>query len=250
LSEKANCTVPVQGREFVAEMTRRSEAGKAPTWKEMVSSRDFAGWKQNTFRQACRMALATAISMGVGIATINEDGTYMQTADQAPRVTARPDYVQWISSIDTSRSGTGNEARNTVSQYIQCAPVDGAVQPYHFVSAGPSEGFAVVKVEKGFQPVSGALPTTTGRIKARTEVEKQPWDPDEAARISSQCTWEGKGPNVAINDRLHPGAFRAFDDAFVAKNFEQQGWVKMGKRPVEDWHMVTLKIASPKARPL
>ena len=80
-------------------------------------------------------------------------------------------------------------------------------------------------------------------------MEKAPWDSDESARIMSRCTWEGKGPNAPLNDRLHPASFRTFDDSFVAKNFEQQGWIKVGRKPVEDWHLVTLKIASPKARP-
>jgi len=186
----------------------------------------------------------------VGIATINEDATYRQTADQAPRVTANPTYVQWISSIEPSRSAVVAEGpRQSISQYIQCASADGNHQVYHFVSMGPTQGYAAIKLQTGFKPVSGALPTTTGRIKGRALVEKQPWDQDEAARVTSQCTWEGKGPNAAINDRLHPAAFREFDDGFVAKNFEQQGWQKVGKRPVEDWHLVTLKISAPKARP-
>jgi len=219
------------------------------TWKDLVNSQEYAFWKQGTFRQACRIAKAVAEKHGVGIPTINEDGTFRQTSDQAPTVTACPTYTQWISCIEPSRTGAGNSVRETISQYIQCSSVDGTTQPYHFVSVGPSEGYAAVKLEPGFKPVAGALPTTTGRIKARGVVEKQAWDPEDAARVSSQCTWEGKGPNVAINDRLHPGAFRPFDDAFVAKNFEQQGWVKMGRRPVEEWHLVTCKIASPKARP-
>lgn len=247
---QANCTVPMLGRQFIDDLARRSEAGKAPTWGEMVRSRDFAYWKQATVRQACRVAYAVAEKLGVGIPTINEDGTYRQTIDQAARVTACPTHVQWISSIETSRSGTGDKQRHTVSQYIQCSAADGNSQAYHFVSLGPSEGYAAVKLQVGFRPVAGALPTTTGRVKARTQVEKQRWDPEDATRVAAQCTWEGKGPGGAINDRLHSAAFRAFDDTFVAKNFEQQGWAKVGKRPIEDWHLVTLKIAAPKARPL
>jgi hypothetical protein len=165
-------------------------------------------------------------------------------------VTANPSHIQWISSIETSRSGPPEGPRQaTISQYIQCAPADGNHQAYHFISMGPSQGYAAVRLQAGFKPVAGALPTTTGRVKGRSLIDKQPWDPEEAARIASQCTWEGKGPTAPINDRLHPAAFREFDDAFVEKNFVEQGWAKVGKRPVEDWHLVTLKIAAPKARP-
>lgn len=220
------------------------------TWKEFINSGQFAYWKQAVIRQACRNAYAVAEKLGVGIPTINEDATYRQTADQAARVTACPSHTQWISTIEASRTNGTGGPRHTVSQYIQCSPADGNYQPYHFVSMGPSAGYAAVKLQAGFQPVSGALPSTTGRIKGRSQVERHPWDPDEASRISAQCTWEGKGPTAPINDRLHPVAYREFDDTFLAKNFEQQGWTKTGKRPVEDWHLVTLKIAAPKARPL
>jgi hypothetical protein len=245
---QANCTVPVLGAEFISALAKNNQNGKHVSWEQLMGGREFAYWKQATIRQACRLAYAVAEKLGVGIATINEDATYKQTADQADRVTANPTYVQWISCIEPTRTGPRGQQRPVVSQFIQCASVD-VGRPYHFVSLGPSEGFAAVKIPNGFQPVSGALPTTTGRIKERSLVEKQPWDSDDAQRISSQCTWEGKGSTAPITDRLHPAAFRTFDDVFVAKNFEQQGWVKEGKKPIEDFHLVTLKIAAPKARP-
>ena len=54
---------------------------------------------------------------------------------------------------------------------------------------------------------------------------------------------------ATINDRLHPEAYRAFDDAFVEANFERQGWSKMGKNPTEDLDVVIMKVAARKARP-
>jgi hypothetical protein len=263
---QANCTAPLLGKEFVRTLTENKSNGRHMTWGELANSKEFAFWKQGAFRQACRLAYAVAEKLGVGIPTIYEDGTYRQTADQAPRVTANPTHTQWISTIEHSFSGPPAAQRRTVSQYIQCASVNSMINQFHFVSAGPSQGYTLVKLPKGFQPVAGALPTTTGRIKVpplsafglstskphgegRSAVEKEPWDAEEAARVSAHCIWEGKGPSAPINDRLHPAAYREFDDQFLSKNFEQQGWVKEGKKSTEDWHMVALKISAPKARP-
>ncbi len=207
-------------------------------------------------RQACRLAHALAEKLQVAIPTIDEDGTFVQTVDQAPRATARPAHVQWISSIAHSRSGPPRNSVDTVSQYMQCspAPVGEDAALLHFVSVSPSVGFAAVRIEqKGFLPPSGALPTTTGRAKTPDQTAKMPVDRDTMTRIASRYAWEGKAPTLTaatINDRLHPEAYRPFDNAFLARNFEQQGWRNMGNRPMEDWYTVVLKSSARKVRPV
>jgi len=68
-------------------------------------------------------------------------------------------------------------------------------------------------------------------------------------RIQNTFTWEGKGPTAAINDRLHPEAYRPFDEEFTEQNFRSQGWTPNGKRAIEDLDVVILKIAARKGRP-
>ena len=148
-----------------------------------------------------------------------------------------------------------------MAQYSQCAPVGllNSEQDYHLVAASPFTGFVGVRLEKGFRPAKGALPCTTGRKLVATQVEKLPLEREALLRIRSKYTWEGKSSAAAaaggtpamatINDRLHPEAYRAFDDAFVEANFERQGWSKMGKNPTEDLDVVIMKVAARKARP-
>jgi hypothetical protein len=198
------------------------------------------------------VAHAVAEKLDVAIPTIGEDATYLQTEDQARRVTARPLYRQWLSGISSSVTGTGGQAVRTVTQYSQCAPVGviNSTQDYHLVAASPFAGFVGVRLQQGFRPLKGALPCNTGRKVPAAQAEKMPLDKEQADRIRAMYTWEGKGATAPINDRLHPEAYRAFDDAFVEANFERQGWRKVGKSPVEDLDPVIVKIAARKARPV
>lgn len=114
------------------------------------------------------------------------------------------------------------------------------------VSISPFEGYHGIKLASDFSPIRGALPCTTGRQIAPGQAPAL--SKDDAERIASKFTWEGKGPSAPINDRLHPATYRPFDEAFTAQNFGSQGWVSLGKRGVEDLDTVILKIASRKAR--
>jgi hypothetical protein len=130
---------------------------------------------------------------------------------QAPRKTALPTHCQFVSQIGTS---VINGSR-VVSQYSHCSPVRQGKNVCHVVSVSPIAGFVSVKLQDGFVPRSGALPTTVGR---RT-LAPLPAAPVED--ISSHYTWEGSKTH---NERTHPGAYRDFDDEFIASNFVSQGW--------------------------
>ena len=94
---EANCTAPVLGQQFIEHVTKLQEAGKPMTWRQAVDSKEFKYWREGVVRQACRIAYAAAEKLEVAIPTIGEDATYRQTEDQHMRVTARPQYRQWLS---------------------------------------------------------------------------------------------------------------------------------------------------------
>jgi len=249
----ANCTAEKLGKDFIAHVTKLNEDGKSMTWRQAVDSKEFKYWREGVVRQACRIAYAAAEKMEVAIPTIEEDATYRQSDDQHRRVTARPQYRQWLSGIAATVTGKGRQAERTVTQYSQCSPVglNNSQQDYHLVAASPFIGYVGVRLEQGFRPTMGALPCTTGRKHVASRVEAMSLEKDALNRIRTKYTWEGKSATgTAINDRLHPEAYRAFDDAFVAANFARQGWSKPGsKSPTEDLDVVIMKVAARKARP-
>jgi len=112
----ANCTSPVIGQQFIDGLASRKQAGKAPTWREMVDSKDFKYWNNAVRRQACRIAHSVAAKLGVAISTTYEDGTYRPARDQAKHPTALPTHAQWISSIARSSTGAKALTRNVVTQ--------------------------------------------------------------------------------------------------------------------------------------
>ena len=244
----ANCTAPKLGQDFIDGLVELSKEGKAPTWDEMVASKEFIYWREGVRRQACRIAFAVAEKLKVSIQTVGEDATYMQSEDQAKRRTALPMHAQWISCIDRS-SPIGSRMRSTVSQYSKCAAVVQRSEQvgYHVVSISPFEGFHGIKLSSDFRPTRNALPCTTGRATA-PNAANAPLKKEDAERIATKFTWEGKGPSAPINDRVHPAAYRPFDEEFLQKNFVSQGWTSLGKRAVEDLDVVILKIAPRKAR--
>jgi hypothetical protein len=174
----------------------------------------------------------------VVIETTDDHDAYTTYDGQSAHKTALPTHKQYVSQIGFSMIG----GARTVSQYSHCSPPLQGRNVSHIVAVSPVSGFVAVRLQDGFIPKSGALPTTTGRSSA-SAVDFASLDADERAVIASQYTWEGKNSASGnTNDRAHPQAYRDFDEQFIASNFVAQGWRK--DRGFEHIDPVIMKLAS------
>ena len=251
----ARAGAEVLGQDTIKHVADAKTAGKPLTWDQFMRSKELGYWRSAAKRNACRLAHAVSEKLDAAIETVDEDATYTMDDNQAVRVTALPTHQQYVSSLAFSDI-RGNRV---ATQFNQCSPatVSATVRDkFHFVSVSPFQGLVGVRLPGGYSPALGALPTTTGRAMDASEVVKRAVDADDVDAIASQYTWEGK-PQIAsggrsldaksINDRLHPEAYREFDDAFLETNFVAQGWKK--ESGVEPFDAVIMKVAARKARP-
>lgn len=250
----AKCGAPVYGAQLIASIDERkgNATTDTTTWGDFVDSKEVKYWKNAAKRNACRLAQKTAEKLRVAIDTGVEDATYCPDPNQAGRVTASPTYMQYVSSIASSVINNASGTR-VVSQYSQCTPAGRGHGNYHIVAVSPFSGFVGVKLQPGFVPLGGALPSTTGRAISSAAIDMNTVEKDDAEAIASQYTWEGKSTAAAaaanvINDRVHPEAYRAFDGAFLRDNFVSQGWQKDMAR--ESFDTVIMKVPSRKSRPV
>lgn len=184
-----------------------------------------------------------AEKLDVAISTIEEDATNTANDSQTGHVTALPTHAQYVSSLAFSNvRGT-----RVVTQYNQCAPApfSSVRGTLHVVAVSPFAGFVGIRMREGFVPTLGALPTSTGRATVHTALRKETVDMDDAKAIGSQYTWEGKTQD-SFNDRVHPEAYRAFDDTFIGSALVANGWAR--DAGYETFDPVIVKLATRKER--
>ncbi len=72
---QANCTTPVLGRQFIEDLTRRSDADRAPTWKQMVDGKvSVISWADLFLSLSLSLSLRAAPKEGVGRSNIGGGG--------------------------------------------------------------------------------------------------------------------------------------------------------------------------------
>lgn len=217
------------------------------TWGEFADSQQLKFWREGVRRNARLIALSAAEKLGVAIETFSDDSFHLKNVK-----VAQPTAECAISSIRLGRNmSDATFGQSDVIIMSQCSPVTNKagsleVQP-HIVAVSPYTGFVSVQINNG-RPVSGALPTTTGRAVPHSKVNIKTIPAEDAHHIASYYTWDGKKPedkNV-LNPLAHPNAYRAFDSAFVEAAFADQG-IKTSQIDQEKYLVVIAKIPAPKA---
>lgn len=236
----AKCGAEVLGADVIKMVADRKASGNPLKWGDFVHSKELIYWKNATMRNACRIAHRVAEHLQVPIEPRLESDTYTMTEDEAPRVSASPTYSQFQSSIVLTQL----HGRPSIAQYIQCAPASES-RGYHLVSVSPFTGLVGLKIPQSSMIVSSVLPTTTGRAVHPSKLKTAAIATPDVESIQQQYIWEGK-TGAEINDRVHPEAYRAFDDTFIEENFVTQGWGKDNDRSSLD--PVIMKIAARKVR--
>jgi len=248
----ASASTDVLGQQVINEVIDAKKQGNPMTWRTFAESESKKYWENKVLANVARLARQVAEKLKVSIDTTEEYGTYTETDDQAPHLIAQtkfaPAIEQYISSIDIQYGGRRGPV---VAQYSQCTPVDLCRNNVCLVAVSPFRGFVGVKLDDGFAPTKGALPTTTGRKVHSTNLDFQNGISEEDFEdIANQYTWDGKPEKLSkkdIHDKIHPGAYRGFSDEFVENNFLSQGTVK---RNIDNYIPVIAKISVSKPRPV
>lgn len=187
------------------------------TWKQVEEDARMQYLKSAVEKNARRTVYAAAEALGVKIRTgiENPDSTWRQDPlHEAPRRTAQPETVQFVSSI-----GNG-------IQYDHCAPLQALPRTAEgkkavIVAASPFN-HRLVTISSPVTVNSSVVPTDTGRIATVSDSSSPAAfsNPKLAALIGKTFTWEG---DAKTNDRLNPAAYRQFDTAFFGQHFSHSG---------------------------
>lgn len=213
------------GAPVLAKDTYEALIGTGADWSDVTKDKQMIYLHNAARRNACRVAQRVSEKLGVCIESIIEDGTYRaDEVNEAPLRTALPTSIQFTSAIvrDPHSYKARGIGMDVVSQYNQCAPAASATlvsKGKHLVAVSPLIGYALVDLPEGFRTESGIIPTTTGRQKARSDLDVRKLDPQDVKAISARFTWEGKAAGAPLVDRLHPQAYREINASFIGANF-------------------------------
>ena len=196
-----------------------------------------------------------AESLHVSIVTEDEYGAFFDNAtDESVKVTARPTYVQYMSTIESRLNGTP-------CQYSHCSPVQPSRDNIHIIAVSPREGYIGFKLDDPISVYingnSGSIPTTTGRKTASADIDVSTIDKDMQDDLNLKYTWEGKEESSGtLNDRLHPDAYNTLDetalvDMLTQKKRDDTIPALRRKFRISPMHFepVIVKLASRKPRP-
>jgi len=246
----AKAAAPLVGQQIIDELKQDKINGEIVSWGDFVNGKKMKYWKNAASRNADRLALLASEKLHVEIETTEEVGTYTETDNQAAHLTAQsmmaPNIRQFISSIGMSFGKGANQ--HVVSQYSHCIPASACKDKYCLVACSPFHGFVGVKMGEDFKPSKGVVPTTTGRCANSATLDYSKIDEQDLEDIDTQYTWEGKPDQLAaedVHDKLHPGAYRKFDDEFITQNFMKQG---MKEKSYQQYIPVISKVGARKPR--
>lgn len=258
----AMCSTPVLGQQIVDQIAKESSGSSGMTWGQLAKDPRTLYWRNSVMRNAARVLFTAAQHLGVMIATEYESGTFRETADQAPHTVAdleaEGSVRQFISDICPVEMQSSR--RDAIGQFIHCAPVSKlGASKYCLVAESPYEGFIGVRMRENDINMREAsvFPTTTGKQtpSAALDFSEAALSKHTLEDIGTQYVWEGKpdkldvnGASRTLNDRVHPQAYRACDNAFLKAQFFDHGVVNT-VGITERFVPVIAKVANKKQRP-